>query len=103
MPLAARIVHVADAYDAMTSDRPYRRGMSATHALNVLKANAGTQFDPLLVSAFAACVEGDGTHAGVNAPVLDPHSYQDSLRKLALAVRTGKMPVVEQLVTGNKS
>ena len=103
VPLAARIVHVADAYDAMTSDRPYRRGMSATHALNVLKANAGTQFDPLLVSAFAACVEGDGTHAGVNAPVLDPHSYQDSLRKLALAVRTGKMPVVEQLVTGNKS
>ncbi|HYI92192.1 MAG TPA: HD-GYP domain-containing protein [Bryobacteraceae bacterium] len=99
VPLAARIVHVADAYDAMTSDRPYRRGMSAAHALNVLKANAGTQFDPLLVTTFATCVENGATEA----PIADPSTYQNSLRKLALAVRTGSPRTVEQLVSGNKS
>src|SRR5581483_11429868 len=44
-PLGARIVHVADAYDAMTSDRPYRRGMSHEQAIRVLGQYAGTQFD----------------------------------------------------------
>lgn len=52
-PLAARIVHVADAYDAMTSDRPYRRGMSSAAAVAVLKQNAGAQFDPAIVAVFA--------------------------------------------------
>lgn len=52
-PLAARIVHVADAYDAMTSDRPYRRGMSHEQAVRVLQQNAGTQFDPIIVPVLA--------------------------------------------------
>ena len=52
IPLAARIVHLADAYDAMTSDRPYRRGMSREQAIRILKENAGTQFDPAIVAAF---------------------------------------------------
>ncbi|MBI3684044.1 MAG: HD domain-containing protein [Acidobacteria bacterium] len=51
-PLCARIVHVADAYDAMTSDRPYRRGMSHQEAIGVLERYAGTQFDPAIVKAF---------------------------------------------------
>jgi HD-GYP domain-containing protein (c-di-GMP phosphodiesterase class II) len=53
IPLDARIVHVADAYDAMTSDRPYRKGMTPDRALVILRENAGTQFDPEVVSAFA--------------------------------------------------
>jgi HD-GYP domain-containing protein (c-di-GMP phosphodiesterase class II) len=52
VPLAARIVHVADAFDAMTSDRPYRRGMSVSEAFSILNRFAGTQFDPEIVGAF---------------------------------------------------
>jgi putative nucleotidyltransferase with HDIG domain len=52
-PLAARIVHVSDAYDAMTTDRPYRRGMSHARAISILRECAGTQFDPRVVEVFA--------------------------------------------------
>ncbi len=52
VPLAARVVHVADAFDAMTSDRPYRRGMSVADALGILNRFAGTQFDPTIVKTF---------------------------------------------------
>jgi diguanylate cyclase (GGDEF)-like protein/putative nucleotidyltransferase with HDIG domain len=49
IPLEARILCVADAYDAMLSDRPYRRGMEKEEALEELRDNSGTQFDPLVV------------------------------------------------------
>jgi two-component system cell cycle response regulator len=52
IPLPARIVAVCDAYDAMTSDRAYRRGMSSEAALEELRCGAGTQFDPRVVEAF---------------------------------------------------
>lgn len=52
IPLVARILAVADAFDAMTSDRPYRRRMTIHEALLQLQANAGKQFDPSLVNAF---------------------------------------------------
>ncbi|HLY16974.1 MAG TPA: HD-GYP domain-containing protein [Bryobacteraceae bacterium] len=56
-PLPARIVHVADAYDAMTSDRPYRRGMSGEQAIRVLQQNTGTQFDPAIVPVLTRVVD----------------------------------------------
>ncbi len=49
LPLAACIIAVADAFDAMTSDRPYRSGMSAEKAMSILKENSGTQFCPEVV------------------------------------------------------
>ena len=52
IPLVARLLAVADAYSAMTSDRPYRRGMSAPEALRLLEEGAGTQWDPACVAAF---------------------------------------------------
>jgi HD-GYP domain-containing protein (c-di-GMP phosphodiesterase class II) len=52
IPLPARVVAVADAFDAMTSDRPYRRGMSANLAFAELQAGAEKQFDPKCVEAF---------------------------------------------------
>lgn len=53
IPLTARVVAVADAFDAMTSDRPYRAGMPAARAFAELHAGAGTHFDPECVAAFA--------------------------------------------------
>ena len=52
IPLSARVVAVADAFDAMTSDRPYRRGMPAADAFAELQATAGSHFDPRCVEAF---------------------------------------------------
>ncbi len=52
IPLLARILAVADAYDAMTQDRPYRKALLSTAAMDELSANAGTQFDPRVVDAF---------------------------------------------------
>lgn len=58
-PLEARIVKIADAYDAMTSDRPYRAGMSDAEAVRRLEEASGTEFDPAIVKAFVAT----GIHA----------------------------------------
>ena len=52
IPLAARIIAVADSFDAMTTDRPYRKGMPPWEALEEIVANAGKQFDPEVVAAF---------------------------------------------------
>jgi putative nucleotidyltransferase with HDIG domain len=52
IPLGARILAVADAFDAMISDRPYRLAMSITQIVEEIKRCAGTQFDPIVVAAF---------------------------------------------------
>jgi putative nucleotidyltransferase with HDIG domain len=52
IPLEARIVSVADVYDALTSDRPYRKAMSTFEARDVITGGANTQFDPKVVAAF---------------------------------------------------
>jgi hypothetical protein len=52
IPLGARIVAIADAYDAMINDRPYQRAMSHDAAVAELRLHAGTQFDPELVVLF---------------------------------------------------
>ena len=56
IPLEARIVAVADAYDAMTSDRAYRRALSAAEACRRIEADAGRQFDPLIAAALLEVV-----------------------------------------------
>jgi diguanylate cyclase (GGDEF)-like protein len=62
IPLEARIIFVADAFEAMTSDRPYREGAEVEVALAELRRNAGTQFDPRVVDALVSLVEdGDLT------------------------------------------
>jgi two-component system cell cycle response regulator len=53
IPLGARIVSVCDAYDAMTSERPYQRSLGHDAALDELRRCAGTQFDPDVVEAFS--------------------------------------------------
>jgi HD-GYP domain-containing protein (c-di-GMP phosphodiesterase class II) len=51
-PIEARIIHVADAYDAMTTHRPYRQAMAHEQAIAILRRNAATQFDPQIVDVF---------------------------------------------------
>ena len=52
IPLVSRVLAIADAYDAMLADRPYRNAMTVQQASKELEAGAGTQFDPVLVEAF---------------------------------------------------
>ena len=56
IPLSARILAVADAYDAMTTKRPYRNAMSSKEAIVELKNHAGQQFDPKVVRAFISYI-----------------------------------------------
>ncbi|HEV2590901.1 MAG TPA: diguanylate cyclase [Gaiellaceae bacterium] len=57
IPIEARIVLVCDAYHAMVTDRPYRKALAQGEALRRLRESAGTQFDPLIVAAFAGLLE----------------------------------------------
>lgn len=62
IPLAARIVHLVDVYDALTSARSYKISWSAERAMDHIRQSAGGMFDPELVKAFEAC------HAGLAKP-----------------------------------
>ncbi|MCH1930838.1 response regulator [Shewanella sp. A25] len=57
IPVSARIAAIADVYDALTSDRPYKVAWSAEKAFDYIAENAGTQFDPKLARIFLACKE----------------------------------------------
>jgi HD-GYP domain-containing protein (c-di-GMP phosphodiesterase class II) len=70
IPLEARILAIADAYHAMTSDRPYRKGMPPEAALQEMERLAGKQFDPQLLPVFVSIIReqltkkaAGGTHA----------------------------------------
>ncbi|OQX55729.1 MAG: hypothetical protein B5M53_03970 [Candidatus Cloacimonas sp. 4484_209] len=56
IPLVARIITIGDAYDAMTTDRPYRKALSKNEAIRRLKKDSETQFDPKLVDVFIRCI-----------------------------------------------
>ena len=59
IPAASRILLVADAYDAMTSDRSYRRALAPDDAMAELERHAGTQFDPACVEALRTALARD--------------------------------------------
>ncbi|MCL5103850.1 MAG: diguanylate cyclase [Armatimonadetes bacterium] len=59
IPLLARIIAIADAYDAMTNSRSYRKALSVEEALDELRRGAGTQFDPELVELFIAQLQAE--------------------------------------------
>ena len=64
IPLGARILQVADAYDAMTSQRSYHDPMDKAEAIRELRRCAGSQFDPRIVEVFIKIVEGDMAGGG---------------------------------------
>lgn len=70
IPLEARIVHVCDAYHAMTSDRSYRKAMPVPHAIAQLIMHRGHQFDPVVVDTLLAVIRAD-------SPVSAPQRWQE--------------------------
>lgn len=60
IPIGARILHVADSFDSMTSDRPYRPAPGIDYALSELRTKSGTQFDERVVEAFLKVLEKQG-------------------------------------------
>lgn len=57
IPLGSRLITVADSYDALTTDRPYRKARTPQEAIQELRRCAGAQFDPAVVNAFCAWME----------------------------------------------
>lgn len=88
IPLGARIISVCDAFDAMTSDRPYHAAITSDAAVQELRRCAGTHFDPAVVDAF--CAESEA-YATDGAPPVDhgdhaPAGHQDEERLAGLAL-----------------
>jgi HD-GYP domain-containing protein (c-di-GMP phosphodiesterase class II) len=77
IPLASRIVFACDAFNAMTTDRPYRKALDPEAALAEMRANAGSQFDPRVVAALVHVVEQGG-------PILD---RSDEVRAVLVSSR----------------
>jgi hypothetical protein len=74
IPEFARVLAVADAFDAMTSTRSYRGARSVPEAIAELRKWAGRQFDPAFVDAFVAAIERDGWKAPEEPPVVADHA-----------------------------
>jgi HD-GYP domain-containing protein (c-di-GMP phosphodiesterase class II) len=81
IPLEARIVACCDAFNAMTTDRPYRSARAAEAATAELRANGGTQFDPAVVEALVELVDSSAEHeARAVAPQVAYGGPQAALR-----------------------
>jgi putative nucleotidyltransferase with HDIG domain len=91
IPLAAHFLIVADAFDAMTSDRPYRRGLPREAALAQIEAELGSQFHPVVGKAFVALQRGIDPLA-----VLSPAEAAE-LRQLRARGRFGERRLVRRL------
>ncbi len=68
IPLESRVILVADAFEAMTSDRPYRQAPGQSFAIVELGRNAGTQFDPTVVEALTRVLSRAGELGRMPAP-----------------------------------
>jgi putative two-component system response regulator len=86
IPVGARIVAIADAYDAMTHDRPYRKAFAVSHALEELRDQSGRQFDPELVEPFIACLD-----ELADVPVVAPAPARSAVGRSTRSV--GRRPV----------
>ena len=101
IPLASRVIGVADAFSAMTSDRPYRGRMSLEEACQELERCAGTQFDPEVVRRFVAEVrasppEGDGAQSELEAAMSDPE-FAARLNDGEMLVGRGPLELIDGL------
>ena len=79
IPFGARVLAVADSFDAMTSDRPYRRGTPVTKAASILRQGRGQQWDPQVVDALLRATadqldESQGTLLSLVPSLAEKHS-----------------------------
>ncbi len=95
IPLHGRILAVADAYDAMTSDRPYRRGMPSEIAESILRAEAGKTWDSDIVLVFLECLANDEIqpHCSERAAFaftaeIDANSNNSLMRRIANSINS---------------
>lgn len=90
IPIGARVLAVVDCFDALTSDRPYRRALSDEAAIAILEERRGTMYDPLVVDAFVRDykeIVKEGSQLSEAAPV--PHETRESLERITPAAATG--------------
>jgi HD-GYP domain-containing protein (c-di-GMP phosphodiesterase class II) len=88
IPLGARIMTVADAFDAMTSHRSYRRAQPREYVIDQLRRGRGTQFDPAVVDVFIEMITV-GKHAPEYWQAEAPHDHASSA---TLAVHSAGLP-----------
>lgn len=100
IPIGARIISVVDCFDALTSDRPYRRALSDEAALEIIRERTGRMYAPDVVDALIACYEG----ARVPSPATLPHAASALIARInqsapgsrpALNATASAQPVVE--------
>lgn len=92
IPLGARIIAVADAFDAMVSDRPYRKAPGVAYAVAELRREGGHQFDPEVVRVFLEIVEEEGLMAPVAARGQQEHASAQAAPWRSWRVRFGRKP-----------
>jgi putative nucleotidyltransferase with HDIG domain len=91
IPFEARIISLADALEAMASDRPYRKALSWAEILSEIQAHAGTQFDPVVVKAFTNAVGTHGESILVN-PSRASQIFQPVFFESALPIHSLQLP-----------
>ncbi len=102
IPVLARVLAVADAFDAMTSKRPYRKRKSIEEAIGELRACAGTHFDPELVEPFIAALEGaempHPSSSEVASRIKMPEQFdREELRAIFVSLANGLMASFRRL------
>ncbi|NLF83421.1 MAG: response regulator [Candidatus Gastranaerophilales bacterium] len=97
IPLASRILAVADTYDAMTSNRSYRKGLPHEVAYEEIKNCSGTQFDPTMVEVFLK------VHEKFKEASSDPIKYYDQYSRLNKALESKKIPKCCSLIDEEKT
>ena len=85
IPLAARMCAVADVYDTLVTDRPYRKAWSMEKALGELQSVAGTQLDPALVSCFEVVIRREAANEGID-PSMDVAGGLENFQQLIAAL-----------------
>jgi putative nucleotidyltransferase with HDIG domain len=79
IPFGARVIAVADSFDAMTSDRPYRHALSSEHALQILRDGMGKQWDANIVVAFVESILQETRQTSSTTPLLQPTDLSEAV------------------------
>ncbi len=87
IPIGARILSVVDCYDALTSDRPYRRAMTEEAALDILRERRGTMYDPRVVDTFIAVYRSIEVSEG------DTAAHREVLRRITTSRAAPQEPI----------